>query len=336
MRRREFLTLVGAAAAWPLAARAQQKALPVVGFLNSGSPDSQENEMRAFHQGLREAGFIEGRNVAIEYRWAGGHYDRLPAMAAELVRLKVAVIATNGVAMIAAKAATATIPIVFATIAPDPVQAGFVTSLARPGGNITGVNSMNYELVPKRITLLHELTPGAKKFGFLFNRATLRVNPANPALNPVSAALFDDVQAAARTLRLEIEILEASNDLDINDAFTKLVELKAGGLVVSPDPFFNSRIEQIAALALRHRVPTIFSARSFAAAGGLMSYGANPSDQFRIGGTYVGRILQGEAPATLPVQRATKFDLTINLQTAKALGLIVPTALLVTATEVIE
>jgi len=333
IRRREFIAGLGSAAAWPLVARAQQAVMPVVGFLHSGSPDSQESELRAFREGLGEVGFIEGRNVAIEYRWAGGHYDRLPAMAADLVRRQVAVIATNGVAIIAAKAATTTIPVVFISVAPDPVQAGLVASLAQPGGNITGVNSMNYELIPKRLLLLHELNPGARLFGLLFNPATLRVNPAT---SPVRATLFENVQAAARTLGLEIHVLEASNDLDINDAFSKLVELNAGGLVLSPDPFFNSRTEQIAALALRHRIPAIHARRDFAAAGGAMSYGASPPDQNRIGGTYVGRILKGESPATLPVQRATKFDLIINMKTAKVLGLTIPETLLATADEVIQ
>jgi putative ABC transport system substrate-binding protein len=254
-------------------------------------------------------------------------------MAADLVRRQVAVIATNGVAIIAAKAATTTIPVVFISGGADPVRVGLVASLAQPGGNITGVNSMSYALIPKRLLLLHELNPAARLFGFLFNPATLRVNPAIP-LNP--AELFDNVQAAACALGLEIHVLEASSDLDINDAFAKLVELNAGGLVLIPDPFFNSRIEQIAALALRHRIPAIYTRRDFVAAGGAMSYGASPPDQNRIGGTYVGRILKGESPGTLPVQRPTKFDLIINMKTAKALGLTVPETLLATADELIQ
>jgi putative tryptophan/tyrosine transport system substrate-binding protein len=334
MRRRDFIAGLGSTAAWPLAARAQQRAMPVIGFLNSQSPDLLVDQLRAFHQGLREADFIEGRNVAIEYRRAEGRYDRLSAMATDLVRRQVAVFATNGVAVAAAKAATTTIPIVFFAVAPDPLQAGLVASLNRPGGNVTGVNSMNYELVPKRMELLRELIPGATSIGFLVNPSTSLAN--DNTSETLRTELNHNVDAAARLLGLQVHVLGASNDRAVEDAFAKLVELRAGGLVVRPDPLFSSRVEKIAALALRHSIPTIYTNREFAAGGGLMGYGASQTDQYRLGGAYVGRILKGEKPADLPVQRVTKFELTINLKTAKALGLTIPETLLATADEVIQ
>jgi putative ABC transport system substrate-binding protein len=333
MRRRDFITVLGAAA-WPLIAHAQQPAAPVIGFLNSQSPEVLADQLRAFHEGLREAGFVQSRNVAIEYRWAEGHYDRLPAMAADLVRRRVAVIATNGVAVIAAKAATTTVPIVFFAVAPDPVQAGLVASLHRPGGNVTGVNSMNMELLPKRMELLHQMVPGAKSLGFLVNPSASLANAS--VSRSVTKAVEEDVRAAAGARGLLLHVLEADDDRAIDDAFAKLAQLQVAGLFFRNDPLFTARSEKIAALALRYRVATIYSERAFVAAGGLLGYGASQPDQYRIGGGYVGRILKGEAAADLPVQRATKINLIVNLKTAKALGLTVPETLLATADEVIQ
>jgi putative ABC transport system substrate-binding protein len=326
MRRREFITLLGGAvAAWPMAARAQQPTVPVVGFLNGGSAWEYEPLAGAFRRGLSEFGYVEGRNVAIEYRWAEGHYERLPDLAADLVRRKVAVLAgANLTAAVAAKAATTTIPIVFTT-ASDPVALGLVASLNRPGGNLTGVSNLGVELGPKQVELLHELIPTATIIAAL-------VNPT--ALN--AEAMSRDLQTSARRLELQIHVLHASTERDFDKVFATLVQLQAGGLVIGPNAFFASRIELLAALTLQNAVPTIARYREFAAAGGLTSYGSSPADSFRLVGRYTGRILKGEKPADLPVQQSTKAELTINLKTAKALGLTVPPSLLAVADEVIE
>jgi putative ABC transport system substrate-binding protein len=326
-KRREFITLLGGATAWPLAARAQSAAMPVIGFLGAESPDLVASPLRAFRQGLSETGAVEGRNVAIEYRWAEGHNDRLPALAADLASRQVTVITSPGStpAALAAKAATTAIPIVFA-VAVDPVAVGLIASLARPGGNLTGVTTLNLEVVPKRVELLHELIPTATAVALL-------VNPTSPTLAETSTR---DAQAAARTLGLELHVLHASTERDFEAVFATLVQRPAGGLVIAPDAFFNSHMEQLAALALRHAVPAFYQFREFAAAGGLMSYGGDVSDTYRQAGIYSGRILKGEKPAELPVQQSAKVELIINLKTAKGLGLTVPTALLVRADEVFE
>jgi putative ABC transport system substrate-binding protein len=328
IRRREFITLLGsAAAAWPLAARAQQPAMPVIGFLSSETPSGYAFRAAALRQGLSEAGYVESRNVAIEYRWAEGHYDRLPALAADLVRRQVAVIAAAGTqSALAAKAATTTIPIVFSTAA-DPVAEGLVASLARPGGNATGVNNLATELVQKQIEKLHQMVPAATAIAAL-------VNPTNPTL---AEPATKEVQAAGRTLGLKmIHIIQASTERDIDAAFATLFRLGAGALVVCPDTFFTSRRDQIAALAIRHAIPVIYHLRELPAAGGLMSYGPSATDGYHRVGIYAARILKGERPGDLPVQRATKFDLVINLTTAKVLGLEVPFYLQQLADEVIE
>ncbi len=328
MKRRQFITLLGgAAAAWPLAARAQQPAMPVIGFLGSASPDRWAGRMRAFHQGLSETGYAEGRNVAIEYRWAEGQNDRLGPLAAELVGRQVTVIVTPGStpAALAAKAATTTIPIVF-EVASDPVELGLVTSLARPGGNITGVTSLNAEVGPKRLELLHELVPTATVVGLL-------VNPTNPNLTELTTK---NLHAAARSLGLKMHILHASADRDFDTVFATLNQLRAGALVIGTDPFFSSRLEQLATLTARHAVPTVYQFREFTAAGGLMSYGGSLTDTFRAAGVYTGRILKGDKPAYLPVQRTTKVELFLNLRTAKVLGLEVPRTLIARADDVIE
>ena len=323
--RREFITLLGgAAAAWPLAARAQQVAMPVIGFLNTRAPEQDAHLLAAFRQGLTENGYVEGRNVAIEYRWAEGHNARLPALAADLVRRQVTVIAANSQATVAAKAATSTIPIVFITGA-DPVQVGFITSLNRPGGNLTGVTSLDTELGPKRLQLLHELLPKAGTLAAL-------VNPTFPG----SGIQTRDLQTAASALGLELHISQASTERDINAVFANLNQLQASGLVIGNDPFFNSWSEQLGALALRHRMPAIYEFRTFVDAGGLISYGGSITDLYRLLGVYTGRILKGEKPADLPVQQATKVEMIINLRTAKTLGLTIPLPLIGRADEVIE
>jgi putative tryptophan/tyrosine transport system substrate-binding protein len=328
MKRRQFITLLGGAAAcWPLAAKAQQPATPVIGWLSGASPDPSASYMAAFRAGLSETGYVEGKNVLIEYRWAENQYDRLPALAADLVRRQVTVIAeTGGLAVaLAAKAATTTIPVVFG-IGGDPVQLGLVGSLNRPGGNFTGVTNLNLEILPKRLQLLREVVPTATVVGAL-------MNPDNPAIEPLSK----DLQTAARVLGLQLHVLNARTERDFDIAFATLVQLRAGGLVIAGgDGLLVTRSEQLAALALRHGVPAIFEFSEFTAAGGLMSYGSSRAEQARLVGVYTGRILKGEKPADLPVQRATKVELIINLKTAKAFGINVPLALLTRADEVIE
>jgi putative ABC transport system substrate-binding protein len=327
IRRRELIVALGSAAtAWPLAARAQQPAMPVVGFLNSSSPGRYAPMVAAFRQGLNEAGYIEGRNVIIEYRWAENQLNRLPAMMVNLVQRKVAVIAaTSTPAALAAKAASTTIPIVFETGA-DPVQLGLVASLNRPGGNVTGVTFLAQEVVPKLLELLRELLPTARVMALL-------VNPADPA---IAAANTSKALAAAHTLGLELHVLNASSERDFEGVFAKLVELRAGGLVVGPDVLFVSHSEQLAALAALHGVATVFRGREFTAAGGLMSYGSDITDSYRLAGIYTGRILKGDKPADLPVQQTTKVELFINLRTAKALGITVPLPLSGRADEIFE
>jgi putative ABC transport system substrate-binding protein len=326
VKRREFIGLLGGAAvAWPLAARGQQTAMPVVGLLGSATAREWAPSVAAFLQGLSEAGFAESRNVAVEYRWAENQYDRLPSLATELIQRQVSVIAAlTTPSAIAAKTGTTTIPIVFTTIA-DPVQIGLVMSLNRPGGNLTGVTFLNVEIVPKMLELLHEVVPKATKMAAL-------VNPANPNANAWSTSLHE----AARTLGLELNVLEASTEHDIDRAFATLIPLRVGGLVIVNDVFLITRQEQLAALALRERVPTVFQTRASVVAGGLMSYAGSASDAYRQAGVYTGRVLKGEKPADLPVQRSAKVELVINLKTAKVLGLTFPITLLGRADEVIE
>lgn len=322
IRRREFIVaLSGVAAGWPLAARAQQAAVPVVGILNAGG---RSDSLAAFHLGLKETGYIEGQNVAIEYRSAENQYDRLPTLAADLVRRHVAVIFANGPAAVAAKAATTTIPIVFFT-ALDPVALGIVASLNRPGGNVTGVTTLGVEVGPKRLELLHEMVP----------MATIVAALVNPNYS-VAETQSKNLQAAARTLGLQIHVLHASTEREFDTVFASLVQLRAGALVISSDPFLSGQSERLAALTVRHAVPAIFQYREFVAAGGLMSYGPSNMDGYRLAGLYTGRILKGEKPSDLPVQQGTKVELFLNLKTAKALGISVPLPLSGRADEVIE
>jgi ABC-type uncharacterized transport system substrate-binding protein len=326
MRRREFITVLGGAAiAYPLMARAQQSAMPVIGFINAAPAQGYEGQLAAFLKGLDEKGYADGRNVTIEYRWAENQNDRLASMAADLVRRQVTVIAaTTTAAALAAKAATTTIPIVFTTVG-DPVQLHLVTSLNRPGGNVTGVTQLNVEVAPKRLELLHELVPTARVMALL----------ANPT-NPNTETTTKEMQAAARTLGLELQILNASTESDFNGVFAKLIQLRAGGLVVGTDNLFSSRSEQLAALALRHAVPTIYQSRDFAVVGGLLGYGTDFRETYRLAGNYTGRVLKGEKPADLPVQQATKVEFYLNLKTAKALGITVPPSMQARADEMIE
>jgi putative ABC transport system substrate-binding protein len=326
MRRREFITLISGAAVWPVAARAQQPPIPVVGFLSIRGPGDEPYLLAAFRQGLKEVGYIEGENVSIEYRWAEGQSTRLPEMAADLVHREVAVIAaTPTLAAVAAKAANTTIPIVFETGA-DPVKIGLVASLNRPGGNVTGVTQLNNELAPKRLELLHELVPTATVMAVL-------VNPADPTIAEDTSS---GVLSAAHGLGLELHVLNASSERDFDTIFAKLSQLRVGGLVIGGGAFFNTQQEQLAALALRHAMPAVFETHRFVTAGGLMSYGGSIADAYRLAGVYTGRILKGEKPADLPVQQATKVELYINLKTAKALGVTVPLPLSGRADEVIE
>jgi putative tryptophan/tyrosine transport system substrate-binding protein len=326
MKRREFIAAIGGAVGWPMVAPAQQPPLPVIGFLDAGSANASVHYATAFREGLSETGYVVGKNVAIEYRWAEGRFDRLPVLVADLVRRQVAVIVAGGgaPAALAAKAATTTIPIVF-QIGDDPVKFGLVSSLNRPGGNITGESAQNAELGPKRLELLHEVVPAATTLALL-------VNPTNPNAETLSR----DLHAAARTLGLQLQVLRASAEREIDTAFATLFQLQAGGLMIGHDAFFNSQNERLAALALRHAMPTIYQFREFAAAGGLMSYGTDLADTYHQGGVYAGRILKGEKPGDLPVQQPTKFVFVINLKTAKALGLTIPEALLAIADQVIE
>jgi putative ABC transport system substrate-binding protein len=326
MRRREFITALGSAAAWPLAAHAQQQAMPVVGFINAASAQNYTRQLAAFHKGLAEAGYVNGQNVLIEYRWADDRNDRLPAMAADLVRRQVAVIAaTSTPASVVAKAATTTIPIVFET-GGNPVELGLVTSLSRPGGNVTGVTQSSVEVSPKRLELLHELLPTVRVMALL-------VDPTDAS---TAKTTVSEVMAAAQSFGLQLNVLHASSESDFEEVFAKLGQLGVGGLVVAGGPFFVSHREQLAAVALRHGVPVAFQHREFTAAGGLLSYGSDIMDSYRLTGIYTGRILKGDRPADLPVQQATKVELYINLKTAKALGISVPLPLSGRADELIE
>ena len=324
MKRREFITLLGGTAIWPLAAHAQQPVLPVIGFLNGGSPDGYAPMVSAFRQGLKETGYVEGQNVAIEYRWAEGKYDRLPAMAADLVHRKVAVIAANTPANLVAKSATGSIPIVFTT-GGDPVRLGLVASLNRPGGNVTGVTQLTEEVAPKRVELAHELVPAATIIALL-------VNPTRPTAETVATVS----RAAAVTLGLQLNVLHASTEAQLADAFAALSQTRTGALVIGSDAFFNGHLELLAELATRHLVPAIYEYHPFVAAGGLASYGGSITESYRLTGVYAGRILKGEKPADLPVQQSAKIELIINLKTAKALGITVPQSALSRADEVIE
>jgi putative ABC transport system substrate-binding protein len=327
IRRRDFITLLGGAtAAWPLATPAQQGALPVIGWLSSGLAALSADRVRAFREGLSETGYVEGRNAAIEFQWADGQIDRLPMLATDLVRRNVSVIATSGggAAAAAVRAATTTIPIVF-QVGVDPVQLGLVASFNRPGGNLTGVTVLGTELGPKTLELLHDMVPAATVVAAL-------VNPTNL----VGESASKELEVAARTLGLEIHVLRASDERDFGTVFDSLAKLGAGGLVIAGDPYFTSRAEQLAALAIRRAMPAIYPIREFVAAGGLLSYGGSITDAHRQVGRYAGGILKGEKPADLPVMQPTQFDLAINLRTAKALGLSIPPMWLARADEVIE
>jgi putative tryptophan/tyrosine transport system substrate-binding protein len=326
--RRKFLaTLGGAAVTWPLAARAQQSAMPVIGFLTVAAPEANAIRLRAFREGLRSAGYVEDQNVKIEYRWAEAYTGRLPELAAGLVRDRVAVIVTAGgmAAALAAKAATGAVPIVFGTGA-DPVELGLVASLNRPGGNVTGVTSLNLEVAPKRLELLHELLPSVTSMALL-------VNPAIPAL---AERVSRGSQAAAQALGLQLHTVHASSDRDFDAVFERLTQLRVGALVIGPDTLFTSRSEQLATLAVRHEMPAIYQFREFARAGGLMSYASSETEYYRLVGTYAARVLKGDKPADLPVQQSTKVELFLNLKTAKALGITVPLPLSGRADEIFE
>ena len=326
LKRRAFITLLGGAAAWPLAARAQQAPMPVIGFLHPTSPEASGNRLRAFRQGLKDVGLVEGENVTIEYRWADNQFDRLPALAAELVQRRVAVIATGGPpAAFAAKEATTTIPIIF-VVGGDPVRLGLVTSVARPGGNLTGINFLAVELAAKRLGLLRELVPGAMRIAVI-------VNPANPNY---TESTLRDVGSAARAMGLQIQVFNASTIPEIDGTFAALVSERPDALFIANDPFLIDRRAQLAQLAARHVLPTAHQDRLYAEVGGLMSYGANLGDAYRQVGLYTGRIVKGAKPADLPVVQSTKFELVINASTARMLGIAVPPSLLATADEVIE
>ncbi|MFL6931079.1 MAG: ABC transporter substrate-binding protein [Xanthobacteraceae bacterium] len=326
MRRRAFIQALGGAAAWPLPLSAQQPAMPVVGFLNTASPAPFNHLVAAFRSGLEEAGFVEGRNVALEFRWADGRYERLPALAAELVQRSVAVLATSGgdPALLAARAATTTIPIVF-LIGSDPVELGYVASFNKPGGNLTGVHQLTAMLGAKRLGLLREVAPRAALMGVL-------INPSFPP----AAAMLKDAEKAAASLGIRVLALNATTESEFEPAFSTLAREQASALLIGADPFFNSRRDLLVALAARYRVPTIYEFREFALAGGLMSYGTSLSDSYRQAGNYAGRLLKGARPAELPIVQSSKFELVVNLKTAKALGLEVPPGLLTAADEVIE
>jgi putative tryptophan/tyrosine transport system substrate-binding protein len=327
MNKREFITLLGGAAAWPLAARAQQAAMPVIGFLGAGALDNYVLYLAAFRKGLAEIGFVEGQNVAIEYRWAEGQYERMAQLAADLVRRRVALIAVPGSppGARAAKAATSTIPIVF-SVGDDPVRAGLVASISRPGGNATGINFLTGEVVAKRLALLHELVPGAA-------RVAAFINPADASRAEV---LREEVEVAARTMGMQLQILNPSTNREIDAAFAALMRERADALFVGPDAFYNSRRVQLANMAARHVIPTAFAVREYVDAGGLMSYGTSLADMYREVGAYCGRILKGTKPSDLPVLQSTKFELVINAQTARMLNITVPPSLLARADEVIE
>jgi putative ABC transport system substrate-binding protein len=325
MRRREFIALLGSASGWPLTVRAQSPAMPVVGFLNGASPDQYAHMVAAFRQGLKEMGYVEGQNVAIEYRWAEGQYDRLPELAADLVRRRVSVIAaTSTPANLAAKGSTSTIPVIFTT-GSDPVQLGLVASLNRPGGNLTGITQLTEEVGPKRVELAHELVPAATVIGLL-------INPKNPLAETMTATS----RAAAETLGLQLNVLHASTEAELEMAFSALLQTRAGALAIGGDTFFNSHVELLAALSIRHAIPSVYQNHEFTAAGGLISYGGSLTDSYRLAGVYTGRVLKGSSPADLPVQRSTKVELIINLKTARTLGLTVPLSLLGRADELIE
>ena len=327
MRRREFITLVGAVAAWPLATRAQQSAMPVIGFLGSTTPDEYAPRLRVFREGLKEAGYVEGENCRIEYRWADGQNDRLPKLAVELVQLQVAVIvaASGTPGAVAARASTTTIPIVFG-VGVDPVKERLVASLARPGGNLTGVTNLNVEIGPKRLEMMHALLPKATAFGVL-------VDPTSP---DITDTFTRGVQSAAGPLGITLQILRASSDRELDSAFAGLVQSHLDGLIIGPSTYFSGRGDYLGNLATQHGVPAIFQYGSFTAAGGLLSYGTDETEYYRLVGGYVGKVLKGEKPADLPVQQSSKVELIINLKTAKKLDIDVPLSLLGRADEVIE
>lgn len=326
MRRREFIALLGSASGWPLTVRAQSPAMPVVGFLNGASPDQYAHMVAAFRQGLKEMGYVEGQNVAIEYRWADNQLDRLAPMMADLVRRQAAVIVACGTpATLAAKAVATTIPVVFETSA-DPIQLGLVASLDRPGGNATGVTQLNVEVAPKRLELLHELLPAARVIALL-------INPADTAL---SDAQMGEVLAAARGFGVELPVLKATSEREFDAVFLRLTQVRAEGLVVAVGGLFTTHAEQLAKLTVRHAMPAAYKGREFAAAGGLLSYGSNLAESYRLAGIQAGRILKGDKPADLPVQQATKIELYVNLKTAKALGINVPLPLSGRADELFE